>query len=55
MDDRASGIVETIYQQLGGKGFAMMIGMNFPILVSEDKKTGISFGPQPHRHPPSQA
>jgi len=40
MDDRASGIVETIYQQLGGKGFAMMIGMNFPILVSEDKKTG---------------
>lgn len=40
MDDRVSGIVETIYQQLGGKGFAMMIGMNFPILVSEDKKTG---------------
>jgi len=40
MDDRASGIVETIYQQLGGKGFAMMIGMNFPILVSEDRKLG---------------
>ena len=40
MDDRVRTIAETIYQQLGGKGFSMMIGMDFPILVSVDKKTG---------------
>lgn len=37
-NDELQEIASTIYQQLGGAGFSMMIGMKSPILVSEDPK-----------------